>query len=63
MVSVRDRWRIAVEWGGYYNLLDAMKNPKHPEREDLLDWAGDYDPEAFDLEKINKQLARLELKG
>lgn len=43
---------------GYYNLCEAMKDPKHPDREDLLEWLGDvpYDPEAFDLDKINEIL-------
>ena len=45
---------------GYANFLDAIKNPKHPEHEDLLDWVGgDFDPEAFDLEDVNKRLKNL----
>ncbi len=32
-------------------------NPKDPEYEDMLEWAGgDFDPEAFDIEEVNKRL-------
>lgn len=45
---------------GYANFLDAIKNPKHPEHKDLLDWVGgDFDPEKFDLEDVNKRLKNL----
>ena len=36
---------------GFYNMLQAASDPKHPEHEDLKEWLGDkFDPEAFDLE-------------
>jgi len=39
---------------GYGGLLEAMRNPDHPEHEEMLDWVGDqFDPEAFDLKRIN----------
>lgn len=43
--------------GGYYNLLDIINNPKHPEYEDMLNWMGlekgsEYNPEKIDLTKI-----------
>ena len=42
---------------GYENLVEAMKNPKHPDREDLLNWLGTpYDPEQFDLALVNSDL-------
>lgn len=42
---------------GYYNLLEAIGDPSHPEHEDLLEWVGgEYDPEAFDLNEVNKGL-------
>ena len=47
-------------FSGYEVLLDAIKDPKHPEHEEMLDWLGeDFDPEYFNLDKINKELARL----
>lgn len=46
--------------GGYYHLLKALKNPKHPEHEDMRNWAGDeYDPEHFDVDAVNKGLAKI----
>jgi hypothetical protein len=45
---------------GYDNLQEILKDPKHPEYKDMSEWIGPgYDPEAFDLAAINKQLARL----
>jgi hypothetical protein len=42
---------------GYGDFLEAISNPKHPEHEDMLEWAGDeFDPEAFDLEAVNEEL-------
>jgi hypothetical protein len=39
---------------GYENLIEAMADPKHPERQELLDWIGEpFDPEAFNLNAIN----------
>jgi hypothetical protein len=45
---------------GYENLQAILKDPTHPEYEEMSEWIGsEFDPEAFDLEAINKQLARL----
>jgi hypothetical protein len=45
---------------GYANMLAILKDPKHPEYEDMSEWIGPgFDLEAFDVEAINKQLARL----
>jgi Plasmid pRiA4b ORF-3-like protein len=42
---------------GYMNILEAISDPKHPEREELLDWIGeDFDPEAFDIDAVNGRL-------
>ena len=44
---------------GYANFLVALGNPDHPEHEEWRTWAGDgFDPEAFDLTRINRLLAR-----
>lgn len=46
--------------GGFYNLLDALKDPRHEQHEELKDWVGDdYDPEAFSIEAVNQILTRL----
>jgi hypothetical protein len=47
---------------GYTEMLDALKNPDHPEREHWLEWAGDdFDAEAFDLDAVNRRLKRYKL--
>ena len=45
---------------GYYDLLKAVKNPKHKEHQETLDWlGGQFDSGHFDLQKINAKLRRL----
>ena len=44
---------------GYAGFLKAIRDPKHPEHDEYLEWAGrDFDPEAFDIEGVNRALAR-----
>jgi len=45
---------------GYYSYLEAIQDPDHPEHEDLLQWRGGFDPEAFDLDEVNTALSGLE---
>jgi len=43
--------------GGFYNLLDALRDPEHEEHEELQDWVGDdYDPGAFSIDDVNQML-------
>lgn len=49
---------------GYLCLLDALSDPAHPEHEDRMDWMGlddpaQFDPAAFEVEAVNRALARL----
>lgn len=45
---------------GYYNLLDALGNPDHPEHETYREWTdGPIDPAQFDLAEANATLAGL----
>ncbi len=45
---------------GYYNMLQAVSDPKHPEHEDYKEWLGDkFDPEAFDLEAKDATLCEI----
>lgn len=42
---------------GYMELLDILEDPNHPEYEEQMEWIEeDFDPEMFDLEKINRKL-------
>jgi hypothetical protein len=46
--------------GGYERFLDTIRDPRHPDHEDLLAWAGGrFDPEAFDLAAVNRRLRRM----
>ncbi len=45
---------------GYEEFLKAIKDPNHPEHEEMLEWiGGDFDPEEFDLEYVNEILKEL----
>jgi len=45
---------------GYADLLKIIRNPRHKEHKTMLEWlGGPFDPEAFDLNKINTFLAKL----
>ncbi|HUT59360.1 MAG TPA: plasmid pRiA4b ORF-3 family protein, partial [Phycisphaerae bacterium] len=44
---------------GYYEMLEAVKDPGHKMHEHYAEWlGGDFDPAAFDLEGVNAELAR-----
>ncbi len=44
---------------GYEEFLEAIQDPKHPEHEEMMEWAGDeFDPEEFDLDATNRVLRR-----
>jgi hypothetical protein len=48
--------------GGYYELLEAVNNPKHEAHQQMLDWLGEpFDPGRFDLQAVNAALRRLKL--
>jgi hypothetical protein len=45
---------------GYASFLDAIHDPQHPEHEEMLEWiSGEFEPEAFDLDEVNRELQRL----
>lgn len=44
---------------GYYDLLETIQNPNHPAHKEMLEWVGgSFDPEAFDLDRVNKLLRK-----
>jgi Plasmid pRiA4b ORF-3-like protein len=46
---------------GYYNLLEAIRAPAHTDHEDMLDWVGgEFDPEAFSPDEVNRRLAPIQ---
>lgn len=45
---------------GYEDLMERLADPEDPEYEELLDWIGpDFDPEAFDVGAVNRQLQKI----
>ncbi len=43
---------------GYEDYLAAMADPGHEEHENMLQWRGPFDPEAFSLTALNQQLQK-----
>jgi hypothetical protein len=42
---------------GFYEMLEALANPKHEEHDSYLEWlGGEYDPQVFDLKGVNELL-------
>jgi len=45
---------------GYYDFLDALQNASIPGHERALEWiGGSFDPDAFDLDTVNRRLRHL----
>ncbi len=43
---------------GYYDFLEAIRDPKHERHDEFVDWAGkDFDPNVFDIDDTNAALA------
>jgi hypothetical protein len=43
---------------GYTKFRKAIRDPSHPEHEDMLEWIGEeFDPDNFDLQDVNRKLA------
>jgi hypothetical protein len=50
--------------GGYTELLKIIRNPRHKEYEEMMYWlGGSFDPESFDLKRINRALNRFHPKN
>ena len=44
---------------GYADYLDAIADPKNEQHEEMLEWRGPFDPEAFDANKATKAMRKL----
>lgn len=43
---------------GFYDFLDALADPSHEQHQEMRDWiGGDFDPQAFSVEQVNRKLA------
>lgn len=50
--------------GGYYDILEALQNPDHPEHENYCEWMpDDFDPAEFDLDRVSMRLSSLAAEG
>jgi hypothetical protein len=49
---------VGGPWG-YGEFLEAIADPKHERHTELLEWRSDFDPQQFDIEKLNSRLAAL----
>jgi hypothetical protein len=50
---------VGGPWG-YGEFLEAIADPKHERHTELLEWSGgDFDPQRFDIDTINRRLASL----
>ncbi len=46
--------------GGYQDLCEIVQDPEHEEYESMLEWLnGGFDPDAFDVQKVNTYLKKL----
>ncbi len=49
---------------GYNELVKALADPKHPRRDEIIyDRVRNYDPQLFDIARVNYRLGTVELKG
>jgi hypothetical protein len=49
---------------GYWRLLEAIRDPSHPDAEELREWlGGGFDPEAFDPTAVNARLTPRTRRG
>ena len=45
---------------GYASFLEAIRDPEHPEHDEMLEWVGgEFDPDIFDLDEVTRELQRL----
>jgi hypothetical protein len=49
---------VGGPWG-YMEFAEAIRDPEHERHEEFIEWRGEFDPEALDLDAVNKQLKRL----
>jgi Plasmid pRiA4b ORF-3-like protein len=47
---------------GFAEVLKAVQDANHPNHEEALEWLGDFVPESFSADKINRRLRRRKLR-
>ena len=48
---------------GFYDRLDALADPDHPDHAEIKEWLSEYDPETIDEASINRALGRIANQG
>ena len=57
MATVAEHPNATLFRRGYEAFLTAIQDPSHAEHEETLAWAGGgFDPEAFDVQAVNRSL-------
>jgi hypothetical protein len=46
---------------GYVDYLAAITDPKHEQHEEMREWRGPFDPEAFDAKKATKEMKKIKI--
>ncbi|WP_435017965.1 plasmid pRiA4b ORF-3 family protein [Tundrisphaera sp. TA3] len=41
---------------GYMEFAEAVRDPEHEQHDEVVEWRGEFDPEAFDLDAVNERL-------
>jgi hypothetical protein len=44
---------------GFYAMLDALADPRHPEHADIAEWLDEYDPKHIDVLPLKIALGRI----
>lgn len=44
---------------GFYELLEARGDPKHPDHDEITEWLDEYDPDELDIFRIEVALGRI----
>jgi hypothetical protein len=44
---------------GYYELLEAIRDSQHARHDELKEWVGEYDPERFDVNEVNREFGEI----
>ena len=47
---------------GYEEILEQLALPEEEREPELMEWIGDYDPDKFSIELLNRKLRRLKVK-
>lgn len=49
---------VGGPWG-YADYLDALADPEHEQHDELLNWRGSFDPEAFDSKQATREMRKV----